>query len=154
MFNFIVLLIVIFGAINWFAIGVFQFDLVAGIFGYQSAFPSRFVYTIIGIAGFWSLFATLFKKGTVVYYTKKTKQKTKRNTLLTDIQTDNDNNSQPHTQSFDVNDVATDVSQEKQSVLVAERTTEQEKIYDIPPAKPSKASPPKIGKAHHHDDQQ
>lgn len=150
MFNFIVLLIVIFGSLNWFAIGVFQFDLIAGIFGSQSVFFSRFVYTVIGLAGFWSLFVTLFKKGNVVYYVKKPKQKRTRNSALATAQTSSENDSQTSSQNADTDGTGETITSEtppnETSMLVSERTTEQEKIYDIPPAKPLKASHPKLTK--------
>ena len=43
-----VLLIV--GALNWLLVGLFQWDLVAAIFGGQEAAVSRIVYTVVGIA--------------------------------------------------------------------------------------------------------
>lgn len=49
------LALVIIGAINWALIGIFQFDLVAYLFGGQSAVVSRIVYTIVGAAGLWCL---------------------------------------------------------------------------------------------------
>lgn len=49
------LLLVIIGAINWALVGVFQFDLVAWIFGGQGAVVSRIIYTIIGAAGLWCI---------------------------------------------------------------------------------------------------
>lgn len=49
------LLLVIVGAVNWGLIGLFQFDLVAFLFGGQSALISRVIYTIIGAAGVWSI---------------------------------------------------------------------------------------------------
>ncbi|MBP1888845.1 uncharacterized membrane protein YuzA (DUF378 family) [Clostridium moniliforme] len=48
------LLLVIIGAINWGLIGFFQFDLVKALFGDMSAL-SRIVYSIIGIAGLYSI---------------------------------------------------------------------------------------------------
>ncbi len=48
------LLLVIIGAINWGLIGFFQFDLVKTLFGDMSAL-SRIVYSIIGIAGLYSI---------------------------------------------------------------------------------------------------
>ena len=48
------LILVIVGALNWLLIGLFQFDLVAAIFGGQAGAFSRIIYTIIGIAGVWS----------------------------------------------------------------------------------------------------
>lgn len=49
------LAIVIIGAINWLLIGLFGFDLVAAIFGGQGALISRIIYTIVGIAGLWTV---------------------------------------------------------------------------------------------------
>ena len=51
----IALLLVIIGAINWGLIGMFQFDLVAYIFGGQGALISRVIYTLVGAAGLWSI---------------------------------------------------------------------------------------------------
>ena len=74
MFNFVTLMIVVAGALNWFCIGVFQFDIIAGIFGTQSHFFSRFVYTVIGLAGFWILLVSLVKKGQLTLWKRKTKK--------------------------------------------------------------------------------
>lgn len=63
MFNYAVFFILVFGAINWFCIGIFQFDIIAGIFGSQATFISRFLYSIIGLSGIWLLIYSLFKKG-------------------------------------------------------------------------------------------
>lgn len=48
------LLLVIIGALNWLLVGLFQFDLVAALFGGQDALLSRLVYTLVGVAGIWS----------------------------------------------------------------------------------------------------
>ncbi|MBN8235534.1 DUF378 domain-containing protein [Halobacillus kuroshimensis] len=47
------LLLIIIGAINWGLIGLFQYDLVAGLFGggEQRAFLARIIYTSVGISG-------------------------------------------------------------------------------------------------------
>lgn len=45
------LLLVIIGAVNWGLVGLFQFDLVAALFGGQGAPLSRVVYTLVGISG-------------------------------------------------------------------------------------------------------
>ena len=58
------LLLVIIGAINWALIGVFQFDLVAWIFGGQAAVLSRVVYTLVGAAGLWCI-SLLFRENAV-----------------------------------------------------------------------------------------
>ena len=55
MLDTISLLLVIIGAVNWLLVGVFQFDLVAWLFGGQGAVISRILYTIIGAAGLWSI---------------------------------------------------------------------------------------------------
>ena len=74
MFNLIAFLITIFGGINWFCIGLFQFDIIAGIFGSQAHFVSRFLYCIIGICAIYSLIALFIKKGRVYDPNKLTKK--------------------------------------------------------------------------------
>lgn len=49
------LVLVIIGALNWLLVGLFQFDLVVAIFGGQAALLSRIVYTLIGLAGIYSI---------------------------------------------------------------------------------------------------
>ncbi len=49
------LTILIIGGINWLLIGVFNFDLVASIFGGMDAIGSRIVYAIVGIAAIWCI---------------------------------------------------------------------------------------------------
>lgn len=49
------LALVIIGALNWGAVGLFGFDLVAFIGGGQTAVLSRIVYTLVGIAGLWCI---------------------------------------------------------------------------------------------------
>ncbi|MBQ9851233.1 MAG: DUF378 domain-containing protein [Clostridia bacterium] len=49
------LALIIVGALNWGSIGLFQFDLVAWIFGGQGAILSRIIYTIIALAGIWCI---------------------------------------------------------------------------------------------------
>lgn len=53
--NKIALAIVIIGALNWGAIGLFSFDAVAWLFGGAGAIISRIVYTLVGIAGIWCI---------------------------------------------------------------------------------------------------
>jgi len=47
--------LVIVGAVNWLLVGLFQFDLVAAIFGGQNALLSRIVYSLVGLAGLYCL---------------------------------------------------------------------------------------------------
>lgn len=49
------LFLVIVGALNWLLVGLFQFDLVAAIFGGQQSLLSRIVYSLVGLAGLWSI---------------------------------------------------------------------------------------------------
>lgn len=49
--HWIALVLVVIGAVNWGLVGLFQFDLVATLFGGTSAAMSRIVYTAVGIAG-------------------------------------------------------------------------------------------------------
>lgn len=49
----IALILVIIGALNWGSIGIFQFDIVAWIFGGQGAAMSRIIYTLVALAGVW-----------------------------------------------------------------------------------------------------
>ena len=60
MIDTISLLLTIIGGVNWLLVGVFQFDLVAWIFGGQAALISRIIYTVIGAAALWSI-TLLFK---------------------------------------------------------------------------------------------
>jgi uncharacterized membrane protein YuzA (DUF378 family) len=49
--HWIALLLVIVGAVNWGLVGLFQFDLVAALFGGQAAPLSRVVYALVGLSG-------------------------------------------------------------------------------------------------------
>ncbi|WP_025025551.1 DUF378 domain-containing protein [Caldalkalibacillus mannanilyticus] len=51
----IALLLVIIGALNWGLIGLFQFDVVAALFGGQAAWLSRIVYALVGLAGLYAI---------------------------------------------------------------------------------------------------
>lgn len=55
----IALLLSIIGSLNWGLIGLFNFDLVAFIFG-QMSLLSRIVYSLVGAAGIWCI-TLLFK---------------------------------------------------------------------------------------------
>ena len=52
--NYIVLTLVIVGALNWLLIGLFEFNLVDSLFG-ESSVLSRIVYVLVGISGIWSI---------------------------------------------------------------------------------------------------
>ncbi len=59
------LVLVIIGALNWLLVGLFQFDLVASLFGGQGAALSRIVYTLVGVAGIWSISLLFRDRGKV-----------------------------------------------------------------------------------------
>jgi len=58
----IALILSIIGSLNWGLVSLFQFDLVAWLFGGQSAVFSRIVYGLVGLAGLWCI-TLLFRKG-------------------------------------------------------------------------------------------
>ena len=49
------LILSIVGCLNWGLVGIFQFDLVAWLFGGQSAVFSRIIYGLVGLAGLWCI---------------------------------------------------------------------------------------------------
>ena len=49
------LILVIIGAVNWGLVGFARFDLVAWIFGGQTAGFSRIIYALVGLAGLWCI---------------------------------------------------------------------------------------------------
>ncbi|MBE6797632.1 MAG: DUF378 domain-containing protein [Ruminococcaceae bacterium] len=55
------LILVILGAINWGSVGIFQFDIVAWIFGGSDALLARIIYTVIALAGIWCI-SLLFRQ--------------------------------------------------------------------------------------------
>ena len=59
------LILVVIGALNWGSIGLFQFDIVAWIFGGQGAVISRIIYTLVALAGVWCL-SLLFRENALL----------------------------------------------------------------------------------------
>lgn len=55
------LVLVIIGAINWGLVSLFQFDLVAYLFGGQGALVSRIIYGLVALAGLWCI-SLLFRR--------------------------------------------------------------------------------------------
>ncbi len=51
----ICLILLIIGGLNWGAIGIFQFDIVAWIFGGQSGIVSRIIYTLVALSAIWCI---------------------------------------------------------------------------------------------------
>lgn len=55
------LILSIIGSVNWGLVSLFQFDLVAWLFGGQDAVLSRIIYGLVGLAGLWCI-TLLFRK--------------------------------------------------------------------------------------------
>jgi uncharacterized membrane protein YuzA (DUF378 family) len=53
--NLITLVLLIVGGLNWGLVGMFDFDLVAALFGAGSIL-SRIVYVLVGLSALWQLF--------------------------------------------------------------------------------------------------
>ena len=51
----IALVLLIIGGLNWGSVGIFKFDLVAYLFGGQTATVSRVVYTLVCLAAIWCI---------------------------------------------------------------------------------------------------
>lgn len=55
-FDWIALILVIVGALNWGLVGLLGFDLVATLFGGSNAFLSKAIYSLIGLSGAYMLY--------------------------------------------------------------------------------------------------
>ena len=56
--NTVTLILLIVGGLNWGLVGLFDFDLVAAIFGEMTAL-SRIVYTLVGLSAVWQIIPLL-----------------------------------------------------------------------------------------------
>lgn len=52
------LVLLIVGGVNWGLVGIFNFDLVAALFGTQEPF-SRVVYVLVGLAALYSIYTSV-----------------------------------------------------------------------------------------------
>ncbi len=57
----ICLILTIIGSLNWGSIGLFQFDIVAWLFGGADSVISRIIYTVVALAGVWCI-SLLFRE--------------------------------------------------------------------------------------------
>jgi len=55
------LILMIIGALNWGLVGLLDFDLVAALFGGSNSLLSRIIYTLVGLAGLYSI-SLLFRE--------------------------------------------------------------------------------------------
>ncbi len=58
--DWIALILLVIGGLNWGLVGLFRFDLIAALFGYMSWF-SRIIYILVGISAIY-LIITAFKQ--------------------------------------------------------------------------------------------
>lgn len=49
------LTLLIIGGLNWGLVGIFEFDLVAWLFGGQTSILSRIVYVLVALAAIWAV---------------------------------------------------------------------------------------------------
>ena len=61
---FIALVLAIIGGLNWGSVGLFRFDLVAWLFGGQTATVSRVIYTLVGLSAIWCI-SLLFRSDAI-----------------------------------------------------------------------------------------
>ena len=61
----IALTLAIIGGLNWGSIGLFEFDIVAWLFGGQTAILSKIVYVLVGLAALWCI-TLLFRQDEVI----------------------------------------------------------------------------------------
>lgn len=59
------LILSIVGGLNWGLIGIFQFDLVAWLFGGVDSLFSRVIYTLVGLSALWCI-SLLFRRRTFI----------------------------------------------------------------------------------------
>ena len=57
----IALVISIIGGLNWGLVGLFRFDLIAYLFGGQTATVSRIVFALVGLSAIWCV-SLLFRR--------------------------------------------------------------------------------------------
>ena len=78
----IALILAVIGGLNWGLVGLFRFDLVAYLFGGQTATVSRIVYTLVGIAAVWCI-SLLFRRAAAaeVRWARRSHRSTKRATF-------------------------------------------------------------------------
>ena len=70
MVTLITFLITLFGCINWLAIGMLQYDIVAGFFGTQASMFSRIIYIFVGFSAIYLTFQLIKNKGRL-YFRKR-----------------------------------------------------------------------------------
>ncbi|MBQ8749548.1 MAG: DUF378 domain-containing protein [Clostridia bacterium] len=63
--NLVSFIILAIGGLNWLSVGVFQFDIIAGIFGSTANIVSRILYILVGIATLYLIYVSIVEKGKI-----------------------------------------------------------------------------------------
>lgn len=74
MLRIVAFILTVVGGINWLAIGMLQYDFVAGIFGTQANLFSRIIYTLVGISAVYLTCVIISNKGKLTDSSKKHKK--------------------------------------------------------------------------------
>ena len=67
MWDKIALILLIIGGVNWVLVGIFEFDLVAWLFGGADSVLSRTIYILVAISAVWCI-SLLFRKNEELAY--------------------------------------------------------------------------------------
>ena len=62
----IALVLLVIGGLNWGLVGIFQFDLIAWLFGGTGSLLSRIVYVLVALSAIWCI-SLLFKSERVAH---------------------------------------------------------------------------------------
>ncbi len=79
MFTIIAFLLCIAGQVNWLMIGLFQYDYIAGIFGFQASIFSRIFYVLFGLSAIILIFKLIKGKGVIAVFSRKNKKDLEKN---------------------------------------------------------------------------
>ncbi len=64
--NLIASIILAIGGLNWLSVGIFQFDIVAGIFGSTASVFSRIIYILVGLATLYLIYVAIANRGRIM----------------------------------------------------------------------------------------
>lgn len=61
-------IILVLGGLNWMAVGMLQYDFIAGFFGTQASIFSRLLYIVVGVATFYVIIDIIKNKGKLILF--------------------------------------------------------------------------------------
>ena len=79
MFTILAFILSTVGSINWLMIGLFQYDFIAGIFGFQASILSRVFYILFGVSCFVLVFKLIKGKGSIAVFSRRNKKDVQKN---------------------------------------------------------------------------